>query len=137
MTHTDTAVAITVAPYLCASPAAEAIDFYKQAFGAEELSRMDMPDGRVGHAEIRIGESLIMLADEWPEYRVLSPRTLNGNSVSLVLSVPDADAAFRRAVDAGATIQRPLTDEPYGRSGRLIDPFGHRWHITGPTTSEA
>jgi PhnB protein len=122
----------TVTAYLCASPAAQAIDFYKRAFSAEELSRMEEGDGRIGHAEIRVGASLLMLADEWPQFKVLSPRTLDGNSVSFVLSVPDADAAFAQALTAGATEERPLKDEPFGRAGWLVDPFGHRWCITAP-----
>ena len=132
MTQATTAIATTVTPYLCASPAAEAIEFYKRAFDAEETMRMDEPDGRIGHAELRIGGSTVMLADEWPEYGVLSPKKLKGNSVSLVLTVSDADAAFGRALGAGATIERPLTDAPYGRTAWVVDPFGHRWCITSP-----
>jgi PhnB protein len=118
-----------VTTYICASGAADAIEFYKRAFGAEERYRLPQPDGRLGHAEITIGDTLLMISDEWPEMRVLSPATLGGNSVSLVLDVPDADAAFQRAVEAGARVERPLKDEPYGRGGWVIDPFGHRWSI--------
>jgi PhnB protein len=121
-----------VTAYLCANGAAQAIDFYKAAFDAEERYRMPGPEGRIGHAEIVIGDTVIMLSDEWPEMGVLSPATLKGNSVSLVLSVPDADASFQRALHAGAKIERPLKDEPFGRAGWLVDPFGHRWCITTP-----
>jgi PhnB protein len=122
-------MAAQVTAYLCADGAAEAIDFYKRAFGAEERSRMTGADGRIGHAEIAIGESVLFLSDEWAEMRVLSPARLGGNSVSFVVDVPDADAAFQRAVDAGATVERPLRDEPFGRAGWVVDPYGHRWSI--------
>jgi PhnB protein len=121
-----------VTAYLCADGAADAIAFYVRAFGAEEIGRSTGPDGRIGHAELRIGRTTIMLSDEWAEMRVLSPLTLKGNSVSLSVSVRDADAAFERAIDAGARVERPLSDEPFGRSGWLIDPFGHRWNIVQP-----
>jgi len=121
-----------VTAYLCADGAADAIEFYKRAFGAEERYRMAGPDGKLGHAEITIGETVIMLSDEWPEGGVLSPPKLHGHSVSFVLDVADADAAFRRAVDAGATVARPLKDEPYGRGGWVVDPFGHHWSIMKP-----
>jgi PhnB protein len=134
MTQAPTTLATSVTPYLCASPASEAIEFYKRAFDAEVMMRMDEPDGRIGHAELWIGSSTVMIADEWPEYGVLSPKKLNGNSVSLVLTVTDADAAFGRALGAGATIERPLRDEPYGRTAWVVDPFGHRWCITSPST---
>lgn len=122
----------TVTAYLCAKTAAEALEFYKRAFGAEELYRFVGEDGRIGHSELRIGETVLYLSDEWPEMGVRSPQSLGGNSVSLVLSVPDADAAFQQAVNAGAKVERPLKDEPYGRSGWVIDPFGHRWSIQTP-----
>jgi PhnB protein len=124
--------AATVTAYLCASPAADAIDFYKRAFGAEEKYRLVGDDGRIGHAEIVVGETVLMLADEWPEYRVLSPKTLDGCSVSFVMIVPDADAAFERATSAGAIVERALKDDGPGRSGWLVDPFGHRWNILTP-----
>jgi len=120
-----------VTPYLCADGAASAIDFYKRAFGAEEIMRYD-DDGRIGHAELRIGDTIVYLSDEYPPYRVFSPRTLNGNSVSLSISTDDADAVFERALAAGATVERPLKDEGFGRSGWLIDPFGHRWNVVTP-----
>jgi PhnB protein len=125
----------SVTAYLCAKGAAAAIDFYTQAFGAVEKYRMGgMPgdEDKIGHAEIAIGETTIMLSDEWPEGGVFSPTTLKGTSTSFVLDVGDADGAFQRAVDAGATVERPLKDEPYGRSGWLVDPFGHRWCINQP-----
>lgn len=122
----------TVTPYLCAKDAAAALDFYIAAFGATERYRYVDEAGRIGHAEFDIGDSLLYLSDEWAEYGVLSPATLGGNSVSLSLSIDDAEAAFARAVDAGARVERPLKDEPYGRGGWVIDPFGHRWHIHTP-----
>jgi PhnB protein len=118
-----------VTAYLCAKGAADAIDFYKRAFGAEERYRMDDGDGRLGHAEITIGDTLLMISDEWPEGNVFSPTTLKGSPVAFVLDVADCDAAFARAVEAGATVSRPLKDEPYGRGGWVTDPFGHRWSI--------
>jgi PhnB protein len=121
-----------VTPYLCADGAARAIDFYARAFGAEERHRMTEEDGRIGHAEIIIGDTTLYISDEWPEMGVLSPQKLQGNSVSLSMAVADADTAFRRAVDAGARVERPLRDEPFGRSGWIVDPFGHRWNIVGP-----
>ncbi len=130
-THTRTGVR-QVTAYLCVKGAAEAIAFYTRAFGARERYRITMPDGRIGHAEITLGESMLMLSDEAPERGVLSPQSLGGFSTSFVLEVEDADTAFQRALDAGATLERPLTDEPYGRGGWLFDPFGHRWHVFTP-----
>jgi PhnB protein len=127
---------ITVTPYLCANGASDAIAFYERAFGAEETYRYE-EDGRIGHAELRIGETTIYLSDEYEPYRVLSPLTLNGNSVSLSIAAPDSDAVFARAIAAGATVERPLKDEFYGRSGWLVDPFGHRWNIRQPKDGEA
>jgi PhnB protein len=120
--------------YLSIKGAADAIAFYKKAFGAEELVRMPMPDGRVGHAELQIGDSRVMLADEMPEMPGVvakSPRTLGGTTVGMVIYVADVDAQFKRAVEAGATVKRPLTDQFYGdRSGTLEDPFGHVWTLS-------
>jgi PhnB protein len=121
-----------VTAYLCAKGAAEAIEFYKAAFGAKEQYRWLGPDGQIGHAEIMIGDSLVMLSDEAPDLGVLSPHGMPGHSVSFVLDVDDADAAFQRAVAAGATVTRPLKDEPYGRGGWLVDPFGHHWSVMTP-----
>jgi PhnB protein len=115
--------------YICAKGAADAIEFYKRAFGAEERYRIPWEGGKIGHAEITIGETVIMLSDEFPEFGVRSPLTLGGNSCSLSAEVQDVDAAFQRAIDAGARMERPIKDEPYGRGGWLIDPFGHRWHL--------
>jgi PhnB protein len=125
-------VGTTVSAYLCVKGAGEAIDFYTRTFGAVEQYRMDNGDGRIGHAEIKIGATTIMLSDEWPEMNVLSPLSFDGHSVSFVLTVPNADDVFERAVGAGAKVERPLTDEAYGRAGWLTDPFGHRWCITTP-----
>ena len=121
-----------VTPYICTKGAADAIEFYARAFGARERYRIPWEGGRIGHAEITIGDSLIMLSDEFPEMGVLSPLTLGGNSCSLSAEVQDVDAALQRALDAGATVQRPIADEPYGRSVWLVDPFGHRWHLLRP-----
>ena len=120
----------TVTPYLYIRGATQAIDFYKRAFGAEERYRMPGPDGRIGHAELTLGDSIIMLADEMPEHGIKSPHSLSGTSVSLAVYVEDADAAFNRAVDAGATVLQPLKDQFYGdRSGKVADPYGHQWSL--------
>jgi PhnB protein len=120
----------TVTPYLVVKGAARAIEFYQQAFGASEFLRLPAPDGRIGHAEIRIGDSPIMLADEFPEMDARSPQTIGGTPVTLSLYVEDVDATFQRALDAGAEEMRPVMDQFYGdRSGMLIDPFGHVWNI--------
>ncbi|HEY2731371.1 MAG TPA: VOC family protein [Polyangia bacterium] len=123
----------TVTPYLSIKGASDAIAFYKKAFGAEELVRMPMPDGRVGHAELQLGDSRIMLADEMPEMAdavTKSPRTLGGSTASFALYVPDVDALFKRAVEAGAKVERPLANQFYGdRSAVLEDPFGHLWTL--------
>lgn len=117
-------------PYLIVTGAAEAIEFYKRAFGAVELFRMANPDGRVGHAEIRIGDSVIMLADEHPDMGYRSPRSLGGSAVSIMLYLEDVDAVFARALAAGARAQRGVADQFYGdRNGILEDPFGHVWTI--------
>jgi PhnB protein len=120
----------TATPYLIVKGAAQAIDFYKAAFGATELMRMEAPGGKIGHAEIKIGDSPIMLADEHPEMGAISPTTLGGATVHMLLYVEDVDTAFPRAVEAGAEITRPVQDQFYGdRSGTLKDPFGHSWTI--------
>ncbi|HXM36505.1 MAG TPA: VOC family protein [Pyrinomonadaceae bacterium] len=120
----------TVTPYLIIKGAADAIEFYKSAFGATELFRMAQPEGKIGHAEIQIGDSRIMLADEFPEMSYVGPNTLGGSSVSILLYVADADAVFNQAITAGAKEQRPLEDKFYGdRMGSLVDPFGHVWHV--------
>ena len=121
----------TATPYLIIQGAAKAIEFYKQAFEATELMRLDSPGGKIGHAEIKIGDSILMLADEHPEMGFRSPQALGGTPVSLMLYVVDSDAMFAQAIAAGGTVQRPIQDQFYGdRSGQLIDPFGHVWTIS-------
>jgi PhnB protein len=120
----------TVTPYLIAKDAGSAIEFYKKAFGAVELMRFPDPTGKVGHAEIKIGNSVIMLADEFPEMGARSPLALGGSPVSILLYVEDVDGLSARAVAAGATVVRPVMDQFYGdRSGTFKDPFGHVWTI--------
>ncbi len=120
----------SVTPYLIVKGGARAIEFYKAAFGATELMRMMQPDGRVGHAEVRIGDSPVMLADEFPEMGQRSPQTIGGTPVSLMIYVPDVDAVVARAVAAGAQLTRPVADQFYGdRTGGVTDPFGHAWFI--------
>jgi PhnB protein len=120
----------SVTPYLIFSGASDAIAFYKKALGAEEIMRMDAPGGRIGHAELQIGDSRIMLADEHPEFQALSPQTIGGSPVTLHLYVENVDAAVERAIAAGATLVRPVADQFYGdRTGGIADPFGYRWFI--------
>ncbi|MEU6861289.1 VOC family protein [Glycomyces sp. NPDC046736] len=119
-----------VTPYLHVDGAADAIGFYISVLGATERSRMDGPDGRVGHAELAIGDSMIMLADEYPEMDVRGPRHFGGTPVSIHVYVPDVDAVVAAALAAGATQLREVTDEFYGdRIGSFEDPWGHRWHV--------
>ena len=120
----------TVTPHLVCAGAADAIEFYKKAFGAEEQMRMPGPDGRLMHACIRIGDSPVMLVDEMPEWGSLGPKSLKGSPVTIHLCVEDADAAFKRAVGAGAKVKMALEDTFWGdRFGVLEDPFGHQWSI--------
>lgn len=120
----------TVTPYLIVHDAAQAIDFYRRAFGAEELVRMGAPGEKIGHAELQIGGSRIMLADEAPEVGARSARTIGGSPVSLLLYVEDVDTIWKRALAAGGKEERPLQDQFYGdRSGTLRDPFGHQWTV--------
>ena len=120
----------SVTPYLVLDGAAAALDWYARALGATEIMRMPMGD-RIGHAEIRIGDSVVMLSDEWPDMNLLGPKARGGVTASLMIYVPDVDAAFARAIEAGATEERPVADQFYGdRSGTLVDPFGHRWMIS-------
>jgi PhnB protein len=120
----------SVTPYLAVDGAAAAIEFYKRAFGAVEVMRMPAPGGKVGHAEIEIGGSRIMLADEYPDMQFRSPRAYGGTPVNLHLYVADVDAVARQALAAGARELRPVKDQFYGdRTGSLEDPFGHVWHI--------
>lgn len=117
-------------PYLIIRGAAEAIAFYERAFGAKELLRLTMPTGVVAHAEMQVGGARLMMADEFPDMGVRGPASLGGSTVSLLLYVEDVDAAFARALDAGATVMRPLADQFYGdRAGTLTDPFGHIWTL--------
>ena len=117
-------------PYLCINGAAKALDFYKKAFSATEVMRLAQPDGRIGHAEIKIGEALIMLADEFPEMGFKSPQTLGGSPVTIHFYVENVDAVFKQALAAGGEARRPVADQFYGdRSGQLVDPFGHVWSI--------
>ena len=119
-----------VFPYLCVRGAAQAIDFYVQAFGAREKFRLTEPSGRVGHAELELGGATLMLADEFPEYGIVGPETIGGSSVTIHLHVDDADAVIASAVAAGAQVQMAPQDQFYGeRSGRIRDPFGHSWNI--------
>jgi PhnB protein len=120
----------SVTPYLILSGAGDAIAFYKKALGAEEVMRLADPGGKVHHAEISIGDSRIMLADEHPEIQALSPKTVGGSPVSIHLYVEDVDRAVERALAAGATLVRPVADQFYGdRVGGIEDPFGYRWFI--------
>ncbi|HYW69441.1 MAG TPA: VOC family protein [Pyrinomonadaceae bacterium] len=119
-----------VTPYLIVRGAAEAIEFYQKAFGATELFRFAAPDGKIGHAEIKIGDAPIMLADEFADMGYKGPQSLGGSPVSLMIYVEDVDTVFNRAVAAGATVKEALQDKFYGdRMGTLTDPFGHRWHV--------
>ena len=119
-----------ITPYLVIKGAAAAIDFYKSVFGAVEIMRMPQPDGRIGHAELKFGDSFVMLADEYPEIAVVGPQTLGNTSVGLLLYVDDVDKTVERAVANGATIKKPVADQFYGdRTGSFEDPYGHLWHI--------
>ena len=120
----------TATPYLIVSDAAKAIDFYKRGLGATEIMRIPDPKGRIGHAEIKMGDSVIMLADEHPEMGYKSPTSIGGTPVSIYLYVDDVDRLFKQAISAGAKELRPVKDQFYGdRSGTLADPFGHVWSI--------
>ena len=120
----------SVTPYLSIKDAAKAIEFYKRAFGANELFRLVAPSGEIGHAEIKIGDSQIMLADPCEEGTFRNPQTLGGTSVGLHVYVEDVDTLFAQAVDAGAKTVRPVQDQFYGdRTGTLEDPFGHVWFL--------
>jgi PhnB protein len=121
----------TVTSYLTVRNGADAIEFYKRAFGAQETERITGPDNKsVMHAEIKIGDSIVMLSDEFPQGKTRSPQSLGGTTCSLFLYVPDVDAAFRRALDAGATVAMPLADMFWGdRFGTVADPFGHVWGL--------
>ncbi len=120
----------SVTPYLVVKGAVRAIEFYEKAFGARQLFRMMGPDGRVGHAELEIGDSRVMLADEHPEIGARSPQSIGGSPVTIHLYVEDVDATVARALSAGAQLTRPVADQFYGdRNGGLTDPFGHVWFV--------
>ena len=120
----------SITPYLCIKNAADAIEFYKKALGAVEVMRMNGPDGKVGHAEIKIGDSHLMIADEHPEMNFRSPQTIGGSPVFLMVYVEDVDAVVQQAIDTGATLQRPIANQFYGdRTGSVDDPFGYTWYI--------
>ena len=120
----------TVTPYLTVNNAAAAIDFYKRAFGAQEVVRMDAPQGKIGHAELKIGDSMIMLSDEMPASGTRSPQSLGGTAVGIMLYVTDVDSVFKQATAAGAKVESPVADMFWGdRFGKLTDPFGHSWAI--------
>jgi len=120
----------TVTPYLTVNDATRAIDFYKRAFGAQETVRMQGPAGKIGHAELKIGDSIVMLADEMPGSGSRSPQSLGGSTVNIFLYVKDVDAAFRQAINAGAKAETQPADMFWGdRYGKLSDPFGHSWSL--------
>lgn len=120
-----------LSPYLVVKGGDRAIAFYARVFGAKELIRLAEPSGKIGHAELELHDSLLMLADEHPDFGALSPVTVGGTPVSLQLYVDDVDATVALAVEHGATLLRPITDEFYGdRTGMIMDPFGHRWHLS-------
>ena len=120
----------TLTPFLTVKDAARAIEFYKAAFGAKERGVMKSPDGKVMHAELMIGDSILMMSDEFQEFGSLSPQTIGGSPMGLHIYVEDVDAAFDRAVKAGAQVEMPVMDQFWGdRYGRLKDPYGHKWSI--------
>lgn len=120
-----------IAPYICVRGAAEAIDFYVAAFGAVESFRLTEPEGKVGHAELHIGDGVLMISDEYPDFGARAPAAFGGSPVALHLGVADCDAAVARAEAAGATVLRAAKDEFYGdRSAMVACPFGYRWHLT-------
>jgi PhnB protein len=126
-------VRTSVTPYLSVKGATEALAFYRRAFGADVTDQMSEENGRIGHAEIRIGDASVYLADEHPEIGFLSPSTLGGSGVMIELTVEDVDAVIERAVEAGGTLARPVADQDYGwRNGKLVDPFGHTWLVSSP-----
>ncbi len=116
--------------YLAVDDATRAIDFYKQAFGAKERMRMDGPDGKIGHAELAIGDSVFMLSDPFPQSTSKSPKELGGTTVAIFMYVEDVDSVVQDAIDAGATVTKPIEDMFWGdRFGQVTDPFGHAWQI--------
>jgi PhnB protein len=120
----------TVSPYLAVDDAAEAIEYYKKAFGAKERVRMHAPDGKIGHAELEIGDSVVMLSDPFPQFATRPPKELGGTSASVFLYVEDVDAVVKQAVDAGGSIEMEVADQFWGdRFGSVQDPFGHNWAV--------
>ena len=131
----------TVTPYLAVEDAARAIEYYKQAFGAEESVRMDAPNGMIAHAELEIGDSRVMLSDPFPQASTKAPRDLGGTSVSVMMYVEDVDAVVKQAADGGATVLMEVADQFWGdRMGTIQDPFGHTWsiatHVEDPSPEE-
>jgi PhnB protein len=120
----------TATPYLAVDDAAEALEYYRKAFGAKERGRMEAPDGKIGHAEIQIGDSLVMLSDPFPQASTRTPKELGGTTASVFLYVENVDAFVQRAVDAGATVSMEVADQFWGdRFGTITDPFGHSWSV--------
>ena len=120
----------SVTPFLAVDDAAQAIDFYKRAFGARERTRMPGPDGKIAHAELEIGDSVVMLSDPFPQSPYTPPKALGGTSMGVLLYVEDVDAVVDQAVEAGATVTMPVDDMFWGdRFGTIADPFGHSWQI--------
>jgi PhnB protein len=120
----------TLTPYLSVGNAAEAIEFYKRAFGAKERGRMPAPDGKIAHAELEIGDSVVMLSDPFPQATSRPPKELGGTSASVMMYVEDVDATVKQAVDAGATVEMEVADQFWGdRFGSVLDPFGHLWSV--------
>ncbi|MGO4376813.1 VOC family protein [Pseudoduganella sp. RAF53_2] len=124
----------SLTPHIVCEGAAEAIEFYKKAFNAVETARMPGPGGKLMHAAVKIGDSTLMLADDFPDYGGFGPKHLKGSPVTLHLYVPDVDATFQQAINAGATVRMPVADMFWGdRYGQLVDPFGHNWSIATHT----
>jgi PhnB protein len=120
----------SVTPYLAVDDAAQAIEYYKKAFGAKERGRMEAPGGKIGHAELEIGDAVVMLSDPLPQFATRSPKELGGTTASLFMYVEDVDATVKRAVDAGATLTVEVEDQFWGdRFGMVTDPYGHQWSI--------
>jgi PhnB protein len=131
----------TLSPYLCVAGAADAVAFLQKVFGASERNRISGPDGAIGHVELEIGDSVVMLSDEFPQMGIVGPKSLGGTPVTIGVYVTDVDATFARAIAAGATALGDVEDQFYGdRVGRFVDPFGHRWtaatHIEDVTPEE-
>ena len=120
----------TATPYLIIGGASAAVEFYKLAFDAQEIMRLPGPDGKIGHCEIKIGDSVIMLADESLQMGAKSPKTIGGTPITIMIYVPDVDAVVEKSVKAGAVLTRPIEDKFYGdRAGGITDPFGHQWYV--------